>query len=565
MKKSQNFRSRITRRGVLKGAAAIGLSLKAGIGSGKVKASGLNPIQIENAKPGTTDWLLTNTLTDPEIAFENLTSGRSSTIEGYCSATSVRAGESLQIMVSANPASAFDLDIYRTGYYGGTGGRLVRSYQGLSSTPQPDPPIGENFLRECQWAPAVTFDTPQDWLSGVYLGKLTALTSGIQSYVIFIVRDDRPCDLLFQCSELTWSAYNRWPTNYSMYTRHTENWSNTAAPSGTVSFNRPYALLTHPVNPIDHSVGAGEFLPWEFPLSYWLEQHGYDLSYISNIDTHADRNGLLRTKGFISVGHDEYWTEAMFDNVLNARDAGVSLAFLCGNSAICKVPLLASTNGQANRAARREGWFVPQADGQVVPPGLINEAGFEPSIGPDGALLLGARHPIGQGEAGLGQGVGDWTCTAPGHWLFDGTGMQAGDSIEGLIGWEFHGEPLLSLPGMQIVAEGPAFKNNGVQSGNYTATIYDGPHDNIVFNAATIWWANGLSSPPGHLNPSRHGITQQGPDPRAQQITKNLFNRIVAEKALDVPVTGLIGLGVLAVALISSGVDNIRRAVKNGK
>ena len=25
-------------------------------------------------------------------------------------------------MVSANPASAFDLDIYRTGYYGGTGG-----------------------------------------------------------------------------------------------------------------------------------------------------------------------------------------------------------------------------------------------------------------------------------------------------------------------------------------------------------------------------------------------------------------------------------------------------------
>ncbi|MDA8852805.1 hypothetical protein N9I54_00165 [bacterium] len=124
MKKPQSFRSRITRRGVLKGAAVIGLSLKAGIRSGKVKASVLNPIQIENAKPGTTDWLLTNTLTDPEIVFENLTSGRSSTIEGYCSATSVRAGESLQIMVSANPASAFDLDIYRTGYYGGTGGAV---------------------------------------------------------------------------------------------------------------------------------------------------------------------------------------------------------------------------------------------------------------------------------------------------------------------------------------------------------------------------------------------------------------------------------------------------------
>ena len=36
----------------------------------------------------------------------------------------------------------------------------------------------------------------------------------------------------------------------------------------------------------------------------------------SNIDTHADPDGLLRTKGFISVGHDEYWTLDMYNNVL---------------------------------------------------------------------------------------------------------------------------------------------------------------------------------------------------------------------------------------------------------
>ena len=55
-----------------------------------------------------------------------------------------------------------------------------------------DPPMGENYLRECQWAPAVEFEIPQDWLSGVYLGKLTALASGIQSYVIFVfIKMDR--------------------------------------------------------------------------------------------------------------------------------------------------------------------------------------------------------------------------------------------------------------------------------------------------------------------------------------------------------------------------------------
>jgi hypothetical protein len=83
----------------------------------------------------------------------------------------------------------------------------------------------------------------------------------------------------------------------------------------------------------------------------------------------------------------------------------------------------------------------------------------------------------------------------------------------------------MDLPGMNIVAEGDA-TTNGKTVGHYSSTLYDGPKDNVVFNAATIWWANGLSSPPGHVNPSRHGVTQQGVDPRVQQITHNLFRRI---------------------------------------
>tara|TARA_B100000809_G_scaffold228409_1_gene241392 strand:- start:21 stop:185 length:165 start_codon:yes stop_codon:yes gene_type:complete len=53
----------------------------------------------------------------------------------------------------------------------------------------------------------------------------------------------------------------------------------------------------------------------------------------------------------------------------------------------------------------------------------------------------------------------------------------------------------MDLPGMQVVAEGETLIN-GENPGHYTATIYDGPKGNIVFNGATIWWANGLSSPP---------------------------------------------------------------------
>ena len=88
----------------------------------------------------------------------------------------------------------------------------------------------------------------------------------------------------------------------------------------------------------------------------------------------------------------------------------------------------------------------------------------------------------------------------------------------------------MDLPGMSIVAEGDA-TINGKTVGHYSSTLYNGPKDNVVFNAATIWWANGPSSPPGHVNPSRHGVTQQGPDKRVQQITHNLMRRIIANNA----------------------------------
>src|SRR4051794_36757207 len=68
-------------------------------------------IKTENAKLGTSDWLLTNTRVDPKTKY------RCPWIEGYCSCTSLRAGEKLSIMVSTNPPSPFVIDIYRMGYY----------------------------------------------------------------------------------------------------------------------------------------------------------------------------------------------------------------------------------------------------------------------------------------------------------------------------------------------------------------------------------------------------------------------------------------------------------------
>ena len=67
--------------------------------------------------------------------------------------------------------------------------------------------------------------------------------------------------------------------------------------------------------------------------------------------------------------------------------------------------------------------------------------------------------------------------------------------------------------------------HGGTKPVHWTATIYPGPKGNFVFNASTIFWAQGLS-------PARRATCSPGPTgpaarPRraVQQITHNLLRR----------------------------------------
>ena len=149
---------------------------------------------------------------------------RSPWIEGYCSKQSVAAGESIDIMVSDRPAAPVrDRDLPH--------GLLRRprcpADEDARPVRRPDP--ADPRTRR-QGPPRMPLGAghhastiPDDWPSGVYLGRLTTIADPDdepywQSYVVFIVRDDRPADILFQCSDNTWQAYNRWPSHYSVYT-----------------------------------------------------------------------------------------------------------------------------------------------------------------------------------------------------------------------------------------------------------------------------------------------------------------------------------------------------------
>lgn len=471
-----------------------------------------NLLQEENKKPGTTDWQLTRVKLDKGMA-----GFRTSLIEGYCSHQSVRAGDTLQIMVSTAPAAKFRIEIFRTGYYQGRGARLLTTIGPLQGKPQPVPPVGQRRLRECKWEPSASVKIPADWTSGVYLGRLTTLPAKDtepywQSYVIFVVRDDRPADILFQVSDNTWQAYNRWPDNYSIYTDP----KGTQGPWCDVSFDRPYAKYAQIYdNPL--SIGSGEWLCFEFPLAYWLEQHGYDVSYCSNCDMISPEHGL-KCKSFLSVGHDEYWDLRTYKSVVQLRDSGVSLLFLSGNAVCWVSPLKASTDGRPSRILFRGG---PYGGNHRWAVDREKKHGPFPERGPDEGYLIGARNvePV--------NGGGDWICTRPDHWVFKGTGMKRGDRIPGLIGWEYHGDPPQDLAGLEVIAEGTAWVG-GTTPQHWVATIYPGPKGNVVFNASTIFWSQGLSSPPGHMLPWSHWSRPHGPDERVQRITRNVLRRALS-------------------------------------
>ena len=471
-----------------------------------------NPVILENNKPGTTDWQLTRVRPDKD-------QHRTPFIEGYCSKQSVRAGEKLDIMVSTFPAQSYKIDFYRTGYYSGTGGRLVRRLGPLPGRQQITPSAGKGNIYECGWEVSASITIPDDWISGVYLGKLQTLPERDdepywESYIIFIIKDDRPVDLLFQCSDNTWQAYNRWPNNYSLYTHP----KGVSGPWAAVSFDRPYGRQSQFMGIVNDplSFGSGEFISFEMPFTYFLEQHGYDVAYCSNSDMLTPDRGL-KSKAFLSVGHDEYWDIRQFRSVETLRDQGVNLLFFSGNSVCWVSPFSANSRGDANREIFRAG---PYGAKRYFAEHVEKTEGPFPERGPDEGFLMGVRNIIPV------NGGGDWIITKPEHWMFEGTGIKKGDKISGLIGWEYHGDAA-EIEGLEIVAQGIAWQG-GQNPSKWEAVVYPGPKGNFVFNASTIFWAQGLSSPPGHTLPWSHYSRPHGPDQRVQKMTHNLLSKALS-------------------------------------
>jgi hypothetical protein len=400
------------------------------------------------------------------------------------------------------------MDVYRMGWYQGLGGRLMQSIGPLQGVAQPACPVDATTgLIECNWTPSYTLTVPPNWTSGVFMVQLTN-AQGYQNYITFVVRDDaRVADILFQQAVATYQAYNNYPgdsaTGKSLYDFNSYGANTvTGTPrAAKVSWNRPYTAQ-----------GTGQFFNWDYYFVRWLEQSGYDVKYSTDVDTHENSERLLNSKVFLSGGHNEYWSKAMYDGVQQARDAGVHLGFFGADAVYWQVRFEASPlSGAADRV------LVGYKDSTIDPVQGPTTTILWRNLNRPEQQLMGVQF---SGSIDISSPNAPYVVQNSSSWVYAGTGLADGDSIPGIVGYEVDSSmstaPLpTSVAGTyQVLSQSP-FTDSGGATVIANSSIYQAPSGAWVFGAGTVSWSLGLDL---------DGVV----DPRIQRITANLLSRFGA-------------------------------------
>ena len=500
-----------------------------------------NPIPAENLLQGDTRW------NAPWPGYGSDNGGKY--IGGFATEASVPIGGTLDLKVSVQFDQSFNVDVFRLGWYGGLGGRHLFQATGVASHAQPAPvasqSAGGRLLDTpvvCNWTPTTSVPIGADWVSGLYVAVLTLPTgaaTGYQSVVPFMVRDDsRAAPLLLLSAMTNYQAYNNWPDDgkgtggsptvgrslydsNSAYYLRTIGTGMTARSAARVSFDRPWS----------RGNGIAQLFDYEAPIVQFLERFGYDISYAADLDL-DQRGEALRHKAIVIAGHSEYWSGGMYDALVGARDAGVSIACFSSNAIYWQVRFengRRTVVGYKNRdnAVHRDnmGALTGLNRPDPVAGSTMSERWRDAPLNRDEGGLLGVHYvtnswcdPRIAGYPLFPQNTG--------HWAFANTGLQVGTPIAGqLAGYEIDTMNGLAQPtGAQDHAVLMASPFTGADSNAYTqhTVIYTAPSGALVFSTGTMGWALGLT-PNATLN---HGGTYESAG--LKQLTRNVLDRMIA-------------------------------------
>jgi hypothetical protein len=308
-------------------------------------------------------WFLTDSQINPNIV-------------GFASPFSIDLTGEVEFKIQS--PQNYKLEIFRLGYYHhpdpeyrGGGARLIEtwgdklgpsnqgaacrrtnSYNGSSACI--NPATNDHWTADClNWDTVASFSPPAGVPSGFYVARVTTLgTNPTGQLIPFVVRDDsRTSDVLAQTPDVTWQAYNLWTDDPlhplcgigAFYSPDADAYGGVIT---RASYNRPFNRTP---NNYDTVYGFSRFFDNTYPIIRWLERFGVDVSYITGLEVahdYTDRTietTLLRHSNptkrrlFLTMGHDEYWSQEQRNNIERARSVGVHMAFLTGNDMFWKV------------------------------------------------------------------------------------------------------------------------------------------------------------------------------------------------------------------------------------
>ncbi|MFI5675719.1 DUF4082 domain-containing protein [Streptomyces cellulosae] len=488
--------------------------------------SGSNAIVCENSKPGSpmSDWYAPNAYGD---------------IGGFSTKESVQAGETVQFKVQSK--TAYNVQIYRLGWYGGDGARQISTAAQAAVTypanyttkPASCTTKSSTGLVDCgNWPVTASWTVPSDAVSGLYIANLTQTNGdGLMPYPFVVRKDSSTSDVVVQTSDQTWQAYNDYG-GQDLYG------GTGPAPDGRayeVSYNRPLDIG-----------GDNGIYGSEFEMLSWLERNGYDVSYLSGVDvSSASGEALLeKHKMYVSSGHDEYWTQSQYSNVLAARKAGVRQGFFSGNEVFWKTRLAPSIDG-TNTADRTLACYkmtkMAYNNGIADPSGVWTGTWMDPTSTNYGQAYQPPN--ILTGSMFQANGYRNDAITVPGSYgknrIWRNTsvaGLTAGQTATfptGTLGYEWDSDldnstrpaGAIDVSSTTVdITDGTYRLDWGNLYGNGTAThnlveFRDQTSGALVFGTGTVQWSWGLTNVPTY-DPADTVVTA---DARMQQATVNIL------------------------------------------
>jgi hypothetical protein len=429
-------------------------------------------------------------------------------IEGYASVTSAAPGDTIDFHVRAPAdASRFAMQICRRGM----NDTALQTSAGDAFVPG-DQDDASLAVSGCGWpaADGCRLVVPDSWQSGYYVAKINSRSAYTE--VPFFVRSGSPgrtSKVLVKMSDTTVQAYTGWGGR-SLY-------STPFSPQ--VSFDRPYDDISL-------------FERYELPFVQWAEKNGYVFDYCSSLDLHLNPQILGDYRLLISIGHDEYWSFEMRDQVEAFIASGGNVGFLSANTCYWQARFDFS-NGRRIMYCYKEteagaGHLDPVRDD----PRKVTVRWYESPVNRPETKLTGVSYKYGAGwwndPIVPGARYRGYTVAEASHWVFAGSGLSNGDVFgqgtsvdDAILGYETDSVGTGTPANFSTLATADLSDwVSGGQGGNATMGIYR--RGGLVFTAGTVNWAGGLRLD-GTVTP-------------VDRITRNLLAALSADAPVQIAV-----------------------------